>query len=266
MIYIFQVPCDIISGICSGTCQCTAALCNQCPEATRSVSGCLASSCKEIASFIGSLNCFKDQLGGFLLMSCVVNGIVIWNALRALSTTLVTDCSDSVSSVGSMGTLMQTDLVFAIAHVVFVLYLKCRVNQEMERVTAEEPQLTGKTSVVLRKSVVELMKRDFGVCFYVFFWVYVFYHNCVGLSLVAKCESDIKVHNEHLAKNVVGWLMAYAPLTLFYGCYLNTKMCCMAAGDRVGFQSARAHAREGTVPYLPLAAEEPPQCVAVPQV
>merc|ERR1719356_1480635 len=222
MIYIFQVPCDIAKQICGAGCKCTGNLCAEFPDACACVCSALKSAGELIGSLIGALNCFQGFLGGFLFMSCCVNGIVIWTAMRALSSSpLVTDCHEK-NTFGDLGTLMKTDLAFAIMHVLFVLYLKLRISQQMQREQENAQAVNGPISdnVAVHRSVLELLKRDFGVCFYVFFWAHVFYYNCVAIGLVKKCGAD----NEHLAMHTVGWLMAYAPITLFYGCYLNTNL------------------------------------------
>merc|ERR1740138_1824534 len=162
MIYVFQVPCDICKHVCGGACKCMANLCAELPGACERVGSALESAGELIGNFISSLTCLRDHLGGLLLMSCVVNGIATWDAVCSLQTRLVKECTETFS-FGSMDKLMKTDIVFAIIHVVFVLYLRLRISQQMKR----EEENAGKTigeSVAAHRSVVELMKRDFGVC------------------------------------------------------------------------------------------------------
>lgn len=267
MIYIFQVPCDIVKGICGSGCKCAGNLCAEFPDACACVCSALRSAGELIRNLIGALNCFQGLLGGFLLMSCFVNGMVVWTAMRALPSKLVTECTET-NSFGNMATLMKTDLAFAIMHVLFVLYLKLRISQQMQREqeNAQAGNATITDNMAVHRSVVELLKRDFGVCFYVFFWAYVFYYNCVAIGLVEKCANKITADQEALARKPVQWLMAYAPLTLFYSCYLQAKLSCRAGRDHLTGGKSRVHAREGTVPYLPLAAEEAPMRAAAPQV
>jgi len=270
MIYIFQLPgmlvsavCSIFAAICGGACKCSGELFKSIPEACSCVTNGLMGVRELVRRYTGSAICFKGTLRWGLMLSCFVNGAVIWNAMRSMDSKLVKECTEA-SSIGTMPWLIKSDLVLAICHVVFVLYLNLMIEAKQLEVEQEHPEL--RRSQVLKKSVALLIQYDIAVCLYFFLWVYSFYQNCVGVGLVSECENLVKSH-ETWPKMAVSLLIAYGPLTVMYGFCLQGYLFCCSAKESIGGGKRRnVQAREGTASYLPLAAGEPPRGAAAPQV
>jgi len=275
MIYIFQLPgmlvsalCSAVSAICGGACRCSGELCRSFPEAFACLADALRGSCELVCGLVQSFNCFTGTLGCGVLLSCFVNGVVIWNASLSMSSATVKECPEP--DTNSIAWLVKADLVLAVCHVVFFLYLKFKVatkQVELLQEDREHGRVERKPNVLLRDSIKNLIQYDIAVCLYFFLWVYSFYLNTNGAGLVAKCANHAKSY-EGWPGQMVGWLIAYAPLTVFYGCGLYAQLTVNAATEKVGWgaRGRNAQAREGVAPYLPLAAGEPPQGAPAPQV
>lgn len=257
-IYVLQLPgrlADAVLSIVPANCGgCPVALCDVFSVACALVCGVLKDLCQLFCEAWSN----GGTLGRAVMLSVLMNGVVIWAAMGSIFAKEVEGCPDPLSRV------LKTDLVMSILHVLFVFYLKVRVDDAVSQALQAELQLPNAPDreFMSLEHLHHVIMHDCVVSLYVLVEGCSLYYNLfVGVGLVAACENY--ADGEHLTKahTCVDWEIWYALLTALFGCHVDCKLRCHSFGRE-------ARAQEGTASnlYLPLDAGEPPQSAAAPRV
>ncbi|CAK0856622.1 unnamed protein product [Prorocentrum cordatum] len=244
MIHILRLPCRLANAVCSVIPECSGDVCVSLSGALSEACKWLCGALKMLAELFCELWSASGILGGALLLTATVNGVVIWAAISSIKSKEVEGCPDRLSG------LIKTDLVLAIFHVAFVVYLKVQVELKVKSLSGDCPELRGNLDEVVRMSFAHIIWHDLVVVLYLIVWLYSFYENFLGVGIVAACD-NWSIDHLTMAHTCVDWEIAYAALTVFFGCYLHLRLtcpCCGRAGRSRGRRHGRAHAREGLVP------------------
>jgi len=145
-----------------------AAICKYCPE--------------DVSKFC---HVFQGPLGGFLLLSVVLNVPAALCALSANSDSQVQNCT-----AASVATLCKVDLFLAAVHLVFPVYMKLKIERD-EASGLEAPLDTGAPKQTrfrkIRDGVRNLALYDLFTCIYMFVFVFSAVWNVMGSTWIQSC-------------------------------------------------------------------------------
>jgi len=147
---------------CKG-CECIGKGCDECSKA-------LGECCKPCAKIL------ERPLGGFVLMSIIVNLIVLICALLGVINPDVKNCTDPVML------LCLADAVLAIIHGGFGVYLQSRLVSGLTKAGAIGPSSSLPSSEIMKQAG-HIALYDVGFCLYIFVFAGSFFLQRRGLDV-----------------------------------------------------------------------------------
>jgi len=267
MIYILRLP----QTLCEGGCAIFGTLCAALGEGTRQLCLCTDGGCKEICgilyaiidafcTLVASFVRIDEPLGFLVVISLIMNGLTAWNSLKSSVSDLARDCTEN-NGMGTLATVMKLDLILALIHLAFVVYMKRQVLYHFTE-GEQRSDASSMNAQQVSERVSEFAKYDVGFCLYFFVWLYSFYLNLSGWNLLFECKSETGDEDEGLnAFWTIFFQTMYAPATVFYGCCFSTFYRCFGCVEGLFGRKKRgpqaAGGAAGGAPYSALPSNAP---------